>query len=141
MTETGVECFTYCENLKEIKIPDTVEKIAETKSGIIKPGSAVAVYDNVPSVIEVIERHAHACGDRIYYAKDEELKYELSLVGAHQRNNAKTVLAINSATPDKSGATTFPIPCKIFLKTSKTPRKMASIFGKILDSEIKEKLL
>lgn len=80
---------------------DTVEKIAETKSGIIKPGSAVAVYDNEPSVVEVIERHAHACGDRIYYAKDEELNYPIALLGPHQIKNAQLTLAVIHALRDR----------------------------------------
>ena len=45
---------------------DTIEKIAATKCGIIKPGSAVVSYANVPSVMEVIRKAAAAAGDRLY---------------------------------------------------------------------------
>ena len=45
---------------------DTIEKIAATKCGIIKPGSAVVSYANVPSVMEVIRKAAADAGDMFY---------------------------------------------------------------------------
>jgi len=48
---------------------DTIEKIAETKAGIIKPGSDVIVYDNVSSVIDVIKNACKSAGDKLYETK------------------------------------------------------------------------
>lgn len=89
----------------------TVEEIAATKSGIIKPGTSVVLYDNLPSVKAVIEKKAAACGAPVYYAADVKLvplsadlsgqefeadgeRYRISLLGGHQLENAKTVLKI-----------------------------------------------
>ena len=93
---------------------DTVEKIAATKCGIIKPGSDVITYDNVPSVVEVIEKKAAMAGDFLYKARETEIvplekdlsgqvflsegkKYRLNLLGAHQLKNAQTVLTVVKA--------------------------------------------
>ncbi|MCQ2400530.1 MAG: bifunctional folylpolyglutamate synthase/dihydrofolate synthase [Lachnospiraceae bacterium] len=97
---------------------NTVEEIAKTKGGIIKPGSAVVLYDNVPSVCSVIEKITEEKGDRLYYARDVDLKpvssslkgqvfmaegeeYTLSLLGRHQLQNAKVVLKIIESLRDK----------------------------------------
>lgn len=80
---------------------DTIEKIAETKCGIIKRGSYVASYDNVPSVMEVIEEQCARNDCKLYRATDEKLAYNLSLFGEHQRKNAHTVLAIIHALRDR----------------------------------------
>ena len=88
---------------------NTVLEIAETKGGIIKPGSSVVLYDNFPSVCGVIEKIAREKGDTVYYARDVVMKpvssslkgqtfiadgieYTLSLLGKHQLENAKAVL-------------------------------------------------
>ena len=93
---------------------DTVEKIAATKCGIIKPGSDVVTYDNVPSVVEVIEKKAAMAGDFLYKARETEIiplekdlygqvflsegkKYRLNLLGGHQLKNAQTVLTVIKA--------------------------------------------
>ena len=93
---------------------DTVEKIAQTKCGIIKPGSAVVSYDNVPQVMEVIEKKAAACGNFLYKASETEIvplekdltgqvflsdgrRYRLNLLGPHQLKNAQTVLTVVGA--------------------------------------------
>lgn len=73
---------------------DTIEKIAATKCGIIKTGSAVVSYANVPSVMEVISKRAADAGDKLYLASDETLTYSIGLAGSYQRRNALTVLAI-----------------------------------------------
>ena len=49
---------------------DTIEKIAETKAGIIKPGSDVIVYDKAPSVIDVIKKACERSGDKLYETKN-----------------------------------------------------------------------
>ncbi|MBQ0026868.1 MAG: hypothetical protein KBS79_05835 [Lachnospiraceae bacterium] len=55
---------------------DTVEKIAKTKCGIIKPGCSVASYDNIPTVMEVISEVCGKCGSRLYLASEEKLTDE-----------------------------------------------------------------
>jgi len=80
---------------------DNIEEIARTKSGIIKPGSSVAIYENVPSVMKVIENICKENGNKIYRAADEKLNCKVNLVGAHQMRNARTVLAIIHALRDR----------------------------------------
>lgn len=60
---------------------DTIEKIAETKAGIIKPGSDVIVYDNVPSVMEVIEAACKKNGAVMYDTKGLTEPISHSLTG------------------------------------------------------------
>ena len=90
---------------------DTVEKIAATKAGIIKPGSDVVVYENLPSVTAVIEEKCRKEGCPLHYAKDLVTKpgetglsgqkftwdgreYRLSLLGKHQLANTRVVLSV-----------------------------------------------
>ena len=90
---------------------DTVEKIAATKAGIIKPGSDVVVYENLPSVTAVIEEKCRREGCPLHYAKDLVTKpgetglsgqkftwdgreYRLSLLGKHQLANTRVVLSV-----------------------------------------------
>ena len=80
---------------------DTIEQIAETKCGIIKKGTSVASYENIPEVMRIIEKKCGELGCRLYKAADEELVYSISLIGAHQRRNARTVLAIIHALRDR----------------------------------------
>ncbi len=87
---------------------DTLEKIAATKAGIIKKGCDAVIYDNVPSVMDVIRKKCSTEGVRLYptdgiiramshslsgqifsYAGES---YELSLLGEHQLKNAAVVL-------------------------------------------------
>lgn len=96
----------------------TVEEIAKTKSGIIKPGSAVVVYNNIPSVIRVIEEKAKSCCDPVYYASDVKITplehslkgqsfsvgtkdYRIRLLGEHQLQNVRTVLKTVEALRDR----------------------------------------
>lgn len=80
---------------------DTVEKIAATKCGIIKPGCSVVSYDNVPSVMDVIRERAKACEAKLYLAADEDPSYPISLLGPFQKRNEQTVLAIVRALRDR----------------------------------------
>ena len=90
---------------------DTVEKIAATKAGIIKPGSDVVVYENLPSVTAVIEEICRREGCPLHYAKDlvtvpgeadlsgqkftwDGREYRLSLLGKHQLANTRVVLSV-----------------------------------------------
>ena len=76
---------------------DTVEKIAEEKAGIVKPGVPVVLGRNEPSVVEVIRRRAAEVGVSFHYAPDladeSEIPADFSLPGAFNRENAVTAIA------------------------------------------------
>ena len=101
ITNIGLEHTEY--------LGDTLEKIAATKAGIIKPGCRAVCYDGAPEVTEVVRR---ACaeknvpltcvdfggltplsrgldGQRFLWSGEE---YLLSLLGPHQLHNAAVVL-------------------------------------------------
>ncbi|MDO4939482.1 MAG: folylpolyglutamate synthase/dihydrofolate synthase family protein [Lachnospiraceae bacterium] len=80
---------------------DTLDEIAWNKCGIIKHGCSVVSYDNVSEVMKVIEDTCRKENCRLYKAADEDPKYEISLIGKHQRNNEKTVLATIRAMCDR----------------------------------------
>ena len=95
---------------------DTIEKIAETKCGIIKEGSSVVSYCSVPEAMNVIRRVCAEKGSRLYEAPEVysvskslvgqrfrcgDKEYVLSLLGEHQLRNAATVLAIIEALRDR----------------------------------------
>lgn len=73
---------------------NTLEEITWNKCGIIKSGCSVVSYDNLPCVMKVIEDTCAREGCKLYRAADEDPEYEISLIGKHQKNNEKTVLAI-----------------------------------------------
>ena len=89
----------------------TVEAIARTKAGILKPGCAAALYPNVPSVRAVIEELCREKGIPLYHADPNvlvpldrdlsgqrfrwgELLLDLPLLGEHQRKNLSLVLTV-----------------------------------------------
>lgn len=80
---------------------NTLEEIAYNKCGIIKKGSSVVSYDNVPEVMKVITDTCTREGCILYMASEEKQKYEISLIGEHQKNNEKTVLAAIRALRDR----------------------------------------
>jgi len=80
---------------------NTVEEIAANKCGIIKHGSYVASYENQPCVMKIIEDTCSDKGCPLYKAADEELKYPVSLIGPHQKKNARTALAAIHALRDR----------------------------------------
>ncbi len=80
---------------------NTVEEIARTKAGIIKPGCAAVVYDNFPSVMAVIREAAEKCGVPVYPASEEHAVYPLRLTGPFQKKNEETVLAVVRALRDR----------------------------------------
>ena len=95
---------------------DTIEKIAATKCGIIKPGCSAASYASEPAAMKVIrevcaEKNVplYESPDVISVTKDlggqrflcEGKEYELSLLGAHQLRNAATVFAVIRALRDR----------------------------------------
>lgn len=91
---------------------DTVEKIAETKSGIFKDGGRAVVYRSTPSVEEVYERicaernvrlkkadfeglnlRSHSLEGQIFDCGERKELF-LPLLGDHQLHNAAVVLSI-----------------------------------------------
>ena len=90
---------------------DTLEKIAATKSGIIKPGCDAVIYREQPSVEAVFEARCKAVGARLHKADFDSIRLEshglsgqvfscgrfqhlkLPLLGEHQLHNAAVVLA------------------------------------------------
>jgi len=80
---------------------NTVEEIAASKCGIIKSGSYVACYDNQPDVMDIIETTCREKGCPLYKSADEELIYPISLIGPHQKKNARTALAVIHALRDR----------------------------------------
>ena len=101
ITNIGLEHTEY--------LGDTLEKIAATKAGIIKPGCSCVCYDGAPEVTAVIKR---VCAEKNLplrvadYGKVEPLgqsldgqeflwngsEYRLALLGAHQLHNAAVVI-------------------------------------------------
>lgn len=98
---------------------NTVEEIAHTKAGIIKPGSPCVLYGQQRSVEEVIEKVCAERGCRLYHADyadvhplsaslegqrfDWKNLHDLSLplLGEHQLHNAATVLTTIDAIRDR----------------------------------------
>ena len=98
---------------------DTLEKIAATKSGIIKPGGAAVIYRDSPSVEAVIEDRCQQVGARLVKADFAALRsishdldgqvfdaagfpaLHLPLLGEHQMKNAAVVLATVGVLRDK----------------------------------------
>ena len=94
---------------------ETITAITETKCGIIKPGCAAVTYDSVPEALNVIERICTEKDVPLYRASDialtpvsrdldgqrfvwkDTLLITLPLLGAHQLENVRTVLAAVTA--------------------------------------------
>ena len=89
----------------------TVEAIARTKAGILKPGCAAALYPNVPEVRAVIEELCREKAIPLYRADPRvlvpldrdltgqrfrwrDLTLDLPLLGEHQRKNLSLVLRV-----------------------------------------------
>ena len=101
ITNIGLEHTEY--------LGSTLQEIAETKAGIIKPGCSCVCYDGAPEAMEVVRRICEelevplTCSDfsglipldcslygQRFLWKDAE--YRLSLPGPHQLHNAALVL-------------------------------------------------
>lgn len=106
ITHIGLEHTEY--------LGDTLEKIAETKSGIIKRGSDVVLYENEPEVTGVVTRVCEERGcplHRVSFARLSALAQDLDgqdfswdglslhipLLGMYQLHNAATVLTVIEA--------------------------------------------
>lgn len=89
---------------------DTTEKIAAEKAAVIKAGCGVVLYEQVPSVMELVAQACHEVnapltvadfsalhvqedsreGQRFDYGSFQDV--EITLLGAHQRRNAAVAL-------------------------------------------------
>ncbi|MBR6633087.1 MAG: bifunctional folylpolyglutamate synthase/dihydrofolate synthase [Clostridia bacterium] len=103
---------------------DTLEKIAETKSKIIKENSIAVVYPSTPSVEEVIEKRCKEVNSLFLKADFEAVvpvsaslefqefdwkglkSIKLHLLGEHQLKNVATVLTLMEALRSKGFAIT-----------------------------------
>lgn len=76
---------------------ETVEKIAQEKAGILKPGVPVVLGANALAVQEVVRREAERVGAPYFYAPDrftpDDIPETLTLKGPFNRENAVTALA------------------------------------------------
>ena len=103
LTNIGLEHTEYLGN--------TIEEIAHTKSGIIKPGCRVVSYDNIPEVRKVISEVAAENGAPLTFADPAGIRlvsrdlngqvfewegqtYRLPLHGEHQLRNTSVVMEI-----------------------------------------------
>lgn len=110
ITNIGLEHTEYLGN--------TLEEIAETKAGIIKPGCTVVCYDGAPAVTDVVARVCRAQGVPMRLASFERISvvssglagqefrwnhnnYHLSLLGSYQLHNAAVVLETVAALRDR----------------------------------------
>ena len=97
---------------------DTIEKIAENKSGIIKEGCQAVLYQQSDEVEEIIKKRCEEVGAGLKVADFSSIEpefdslegqafsykgeqYALPLLGAHQRRNASVVIEIAEALRDK----------------------------------------
>ena len=101
ITNIGLEHTEY--------LGTTLEEIAATKAGIIKPGCAVVCYDGAPEVTGVIARVCREKGAAMHLSRFDEItplshslsgqrfswqgrEFVLPLLGAHQLRNASVAL-------------------------------------------------
>ncbi len=101
ITNIGLEHTEY--------LGDTLEKIAATKGGIIKPGCTAVCYDSAPEVTDTLKRICAEQNVPFVCSRADDLaalshsldgqrflrngrEYTLSLLGAHQLRNAGVVL-------------------------------------------------
>ena len=98
---------------------DTLEKIAATKSGIIKEGTDAVLYRSTPSVERVVEERCEKVGAKLHKADFDSIKpvsgdlfgqvfdcagyngLRLPLLGEHQLDNAAVVLTAVGVLRDK----------------------------------------
>ena len=108
---------------------DTVEKIALTKSGILKPGCEAVLYPNTPEVEAVIAGRCAALGIPLHRANVEDLtvversiagqslqagalRFRLPLLGEHQRRNCAVVLQVLRCLQDRGFAISSQAVCR-----------------------------
>lgn len=123
---------------------DTEEKIAQSKSGIIKGGICVAAAGISKAAKEVIERRCAETGARLTVPDARELtvhsgdlhgssfsykgkKYMIKMCGAHQISNALTAIEVLNAATDltyeeiAAGLSKAALPARLELFAGRTP--------------------
>ena len=89
---------------------DTIEQIAATKAGIIKPGCSVVLYRQEESVMDIIRQKCEAADAELYISEPDELEFidmdahrqvfksracgslAIPLLGSYQKENLAVVL-------------------------------------------------
>lgn len=84
ITNIGLEHTEYLGN--------SLEEIAATKAGIIKPGCDAVLYGQGREVEEMVERVCRDRGVPLTVARSDNLEYRISLLGEYQIRNAAVVL-------------------------------------------------
>ena len=92
------------------ELGDTIEKIAKTKAGIIKPGSSVVLYKQDEAVHEIIREKCSGAGASLYISEPESIELmdididrqvfrakdfgplAIPLIGSYQLENAAAAL-------------------------------------------------
>ncbi|MBR3243909.1 MAG: bifunctional folylpolyglutamate synthase/dihydrofolate synthase [Parasporobacterium sp.] len=92
------------------ELGDTIEKIAKTKSGIIKPGCSAVLYRQAESVMEVIREKCRETGVELFVSEPQNVnplsmdiegqtfsypgygKLRIPLIGTYQLNNVSLAL-------------------------------------------------
>lgn len=76
---------------------DTLEKIADEKAGIIKPGIPVVIGETTPETRPVFQKKAEEVGAPIHFAEEEVKEvhpdWEYELKGLYQEKNRRTLWA------------------------------------------------
>lgn len=101
------------------ELGDTIEKIAETKSGIIKEGTSVVVYDQAESVKEVINNRCKEVNAKMYISEPDKVIFRdvdidalhfsykdfdeltIPLIGSYQLNNVAVALKVTEVLIEK----------------------------------------
>ncbi|MCL2854495.1 MAG: bifunctional folylpolyglutamate synthase/dihydrofolate synthase [Defluviitaleaceae bacterium] len=103
---------------------NTLTQIAAEKGGIIKENVPLALYDDVDMVYNVFKKMAGDKNVKIYHAKNMGLgNLEVSLLGEHQRENARVVLSACAALMDL-GVNLRPEHIRYGLKNARHPARM-----------------
>ncbi|MCQ2513399.1 MAG: bifunctional folylpolyglutamate synthase/dihydrofolate synthase [Lachnospiraceae bacterium] len=102
-----------------VELGDTIEKIAATKSGIIKEGCSTVLYKQVESVTEVIAEKCKKVNSRLYISEPENVKFtgvcveyqsfeypgygelRIPLIGGYQLQNVAVALKVIEALRDR----------------------------------------
>ncbi|MDR2167737.1 MAG: bifunctional folylpolyglutamate synthase/dihydrofolate synthase [Clostridiales bacterium] len=80
---------------------DTLPEIAREKGGIIKENCHLVLYDDTHLVYNIFREMAAAKNAKIYHARDHSVNaLKIGLLGEHQRENARAVLAACAALRD-----------------------------------------
>ena len=103
---------------------NTLPEIATEKGGIIKENCPLALYDDIELVRDIFKQIAEEKGAKIYNARDLDLTgFQVGLLGEHQQENARVVMAACSALMDL-GVKLRPDHIRYGLKNAHHPARM-----------------